>query len=183
MLAIAQQRCELHFSSLPPDGRAKAWSLEEVDIFSAADEPGGAELLLPKLGSCQADLVVSTLVLEHIPLSTFFKVAAKLVKPGGTLLVTNMHGEMGEVSQAGFVDTHGVKVRPQSFAHGVLETVEEAGKCKFVLVGDLLERSVEEGDVAMLGQRARKWVRGPKVWFGGVWRKESGSNDGRLSEE
>jgi SAM-dependent methyltransferase len=176
MLAIARERCAAHFNSLPPDGRAAAWSLEEWDIFAGPGEDEGEGegegKGRSKPGRCKADLIVSTLVLEHIPLPTFFAAAAGLVKPGGRLLVTNMHREMGEVSQAGFLDAQGVKVRGESFAHGVQETVEEARKCGFMLEGNVLERGVEnEEEVALLGPRARKWVRGPKVWYGGVWRK------------
>jgi hypothetical protein len=173
MLAKARQRCAAYFNSLPPDRRATTWSLEEWDIFSVSSEgrerPGPR---FPEQKGRKADLIVSTLVLEHIPLAAFFTAASSLIKQGGRLLVTNMHHEMGEVSQAGFVDTRGVKVRGESFAHGVQETVEEAGRCGFVLEGDLLERGVGEADVALLGLRARKWVRGPKVWLGGIWRKE-----------
>ena len=174
MLAIAQGRCAAHFNSLPQNSRAAMWNLEEWDMLSAPT--GGKGGPLP--GTRKADLVVSTLVLEHIPLKAFFTAAAALLKPGGRLLVTNMHREMGEVSQAGFVDAQGIKVRGESFAHGVQETVEEARRCSFVLEGNVLEKGVEEADVAVLGQRARKWVRGPKVWYGGIWRKErDGDND------
>ena len=174
MLAIARQRCVVHFNSLPQDERAAAWHLEEWDILS--EPTGGDGGLEPK--KHKADLVVSTLVLEHIPLKAFFKAAARLIKPGGRLLVTNMHREMGEVSQAGFLDERGVKVRGESFAHGVQETIEEASKCRFILEGNVLEKAVEEADVAVLGARARKWVRGPKVWYGGVWSKEGDGNHG-----
>ena len=173
MLAIAEQRCAVHFNSLPQNSRAAAWNLQEWDMLSElTGEEGGPQLIRRK-----ADLVVSTLVLEHIPLKAFFTAAAALLKPGGRLLVTNMHREMGEVSQAGFVDARGVKVRGESFAHGVQETVEEARRCRFILEGDVLEKGVEEADVAVLGQRAKKWVRGPKVWYGGVWRKEKGGDN------
>lgn len=174
MLAIARQRCAVHFISLPQNCRAAAWHLEEWDILS---EPTGEEGG-PGPGRREADVVVSTLVLEHIPLKAFFTAAAGLIKPGGRLLVTNMHREMGEVSQAGFVDARGVKVRGESFAHGVRETVEEARRCRFLLEGNVLERGVEEVDVAVLGHRARKWVRGPKVWYGGVWRKAGDGDNG-----
>lgn len=182
MLAIARQRCAAHFNSLAPDRRAANWRLEERDILSVLSE-GTESPRLSEQEACKADLVVSTLVLEHIPLTTFFTAAAGLTKQGGKLLVTNMHGEMGEVSQAGFVDTHGMKVRGESFAHGVHEMVEEAGRCGFVLEGDVLERGVEEADVALLGPRARKWVRGPKVWLGGVWRKGHGDDEGGLEKK
>ena len=180
MLTIARERCAAHFNSLPGNGRAAAWRLEEWNIISvrAGKENEGVEPFLRESGRRKAALVVSTLVLEHIPLATFFAAAARLVEPGGRLLVTNMHREMGEISQAGFVDAQGVKVRGESFAHGVPETVEEARRCGFLIEGNVMERGVDEADVAVLGERARKWVRGPKVWYGGLWRKEGNGDDG-----
>ncbi|KAL1969415.1 hypothetical protein VTN77DRAFT_8853 [Rasamsonia byssochlamydoides] len=57
-----------------------------------------------QLGGATAAGIISTLVLEHIPLDIFFASAASLLRPGGYLLVTNMHADMGARSQAGFVD-------------------------------------------------------------------------------
>lgn len=82
------------------------------------------------------------------------------------LLVTNMHEEMGGISQAGFVDPMtGEKVRPTSYAHSVGDVVRQGKRWGFEVVGNVLERRVDESMVEALGPRARKWV-GVKVWFG-----------------
>lgn len=118
-----------------------------------------------------ADVVVSTLVLEHLPVDVFFSTVKKFLKPGGTLLMTNMHSEMGNISQAGFVDEKtGEKVQGTSFAHTSGEIVREAHKQGFELVDRILERRVEESDIKqkIVGERGRKWL-GIKVWYGGVF--------------
>lgn len=136
-----------------------------------------------------ADGIISTLVVEHIPLPTYFSCASKLLKHGGVLLLTNMHAEMGGLSQAGFVDADtGEKVRPVgSWAHTVPDVVAEAERWGFELVvvgGDggiggggsgegvegITERAVDESMVDRLGVRSRKWV-GVTCWFGGLFRK------------
>ncbi|KAJ5135475.1 uncharacterized protein N7515_004753 [Penicillium bovifimosum] len=77
------------------------------DTPASAVELGILDLLQPDLrlpGSLCAERaagVISTLVLEHIPLERFFAAAAGLIRTGGYLLVTNMHAEMGRRSQAG----------------------------------------------------------------------------------
>lgn len=118
--------------------------------------------------------VISTLVLEHIPLEQFFEAASAIMMPGAYFLVTNMHAEMGSRSQAGFTDLKtGVKIRPTSYCHSVLEVLAAAEKAGFQ-VEDLsgtdegngvLERIVDEMLAEALGERAKKWI-GVRVWFG-----------------
>ena len=82
-----------------------------------------------------------------------------------------MHPEMGRISQAGFVDPKtGDKIRPTSYAHTIAETVVEARRAGFELLGGVDEVSVQEEMMERLGIRGRKWI-GVRVWFGGVWRK------------
>ncbi|OJD30647.1 methyltransferase small domain-containing protein [Diplodia corticola] len=133
--------------------------------------------------------VISTLVLEHLPLDSFFRTLAALLAPGAVALVTNMHPDMGAVSQAGFVSTDAegktVKVRGQSWAHGIRETIEAAREVGLVVVdavdrseterdaiSGVKERSVDEGLInsGKVGERGWKWV-GTKVWYGFVVRK------------
>lgn len=146
------------------------------------------DLLQPVLGRDQLPLslrdsgacgVISTLVLEHIPLKQFFSAAAAIVSPGGYFLVTNMHAEMGAISQAGFTDPQtGVKIRPTSYCHsiaGMLVAAEEAGFQVEDLNGQdgskgVLERTVDEAMGEVLGERAKKWV-GVTVWFAVCFRK------------
>ncbi|KAL1606374.1 hypothetical protein SLS60_003776 [Paraconiothyrium brasiliense] len=121
------------------------------------------------LGS--VDGVVSTLVLEHVPLEDYFATLGSLVGRGGFALVTNMHSEMGTTSQAGFVNAEGVKVRGTSFAHTPGETVEAAAKAGLETVS-LRERMMTREDVerGSVGERGLKWV-GVHVWYGMVLRK------------
>lgn len=120
------------------------------------------------------DAVISTLVLEHFPLKAFFSLLCTLSRPGGFVLLTNMHPNMGARSQAGFVETdqkgRSVKVRGNSWVHGVAETVDEANKQGFDVVGSVGETELKVDMVKMLGERGGKWV-GTKVWYGMVLRR------------
>ena len=125
----------------------------------------------------QYEALISTLVLEHFPVHTFFAVLDSLLLPGGLALVTDMHADMGAVSQAGFVSAdektgQAIKVRGTSWVHTVEETVAEAKKAGFEVVGDVRERAVTEDLIneGVVGERARKWV-GTKVWYGVILRK------------
>lgn len=134
---------------------------------------------LPTALEGQVSGIISTLVLEHIPLDKFFYGAARLIKPGGYLLVTNMHAEMGAISQAGVVDAKtGAKIRPTSYAHEVRDVLAAAGMAGFEVVGldeseeKVRERRVNERMVEGLGERGKKWV-GVMVWFGVCFRMRS----------
>ena len=163
MLKIARSRVDEHMAQ----------------ISRASEAAQGAQLeLYNMLDSCHipscalnADALISTLVLEHVPLSVFFAKASELLKPGGLALVTNMHSDMGAISQAGFVDPKtGEKVRTQSLAHRLDDVVAEARKQGLEVVGEILERGVDEKMSELLGVRARKWI-GVTVWFGVCFRK------------
>jgi hypothetical protein len=95
------------------------------------------------------------------------------LKEGGVLVITNMHSEMGDISQAGFVDgVTGEKVRGISFSHKIEEVAGEGRKWGFAVVGEIGERDVREEDIGegrLLGERGRKWI-GVRVWFGCVMR-------------
>ncbi|KAF2809069.1 S-adenosyl-L-methionine-dependent methyltransferase [Mytilinidion resinicola] len=159
MLALARAK----LASTPLSPAIASTTLHHADAFAA---PAPAVLAtLP-----QFDAIISTLVLEHVPLAAFWQRVVWLLKPGGVALVTNMHEEMGRVSQAGFVAGDGRKVRGESWAHGVAETGEVARGCGLEVLG-VWERAVEEGDLeGGVGERGRKWV-GRRVWFGVLVRK------------
>lgn len=151
-------------------------SLATLDLLQGA---ATSSLLPPSLQDSGAAGVISTLVLEHIPARSFFEAAWATMLPGAYLLVTNMHADMGAISQAGFTDLKtGVKIRPTSYCHSVLDVLaaaEEAGFQVEDLVGDgngegVLERGVDELLVDVLGPRAKKWI-GVKVWFGMLFSK------------
>ncbi|KAK6373436.1 hypothetical protein LTS17_008456 [Exophiala oligosperma] len=150
----------------PEDSAAKGKL--SLGVFDMIEQDSASEMAL------DADAIVSTLVLEHIPVEVFFKHVAKMLKPGGYLLLTNMHSEMGGISQAGFVDPDtGEKIRPTSYAHTVAEVEAEAAKNGFETVGgNMKERSVDQSLVPRLGERSAKWL-GVKVWFGGIFCKKS----------
>ncbi|KAG9771820.1 putative methyltransferase AN0656 [Exophiala dermatitidis] len=136
-----------------------------LEVFDLLGQPG------PPESAKAADAVVSTLVLEHIPTDIFFQHVAEILKPGGLLLLTNMHSEMGKLSQAGFTDPQtGKKIRPTSYAHTLAEVEETATKHGFEIVRPFEERAVDVSMVPILGDRSRKWV-GVTVWFGGILQK------------
>lgn len=121
------------------------------------------------------DCLITTLVLEHIPLKPFFSIINSILQPGGYVLLTNMHPEMGSMSQAGFSSTdqdgNKIKIRGTSYIHGVEETVKAAEEAGFEVIGDVLERGIVDGEMAeKLGKRAAKWV-GIKVWYGMILKK------------
>ncbi|RMZ76440.1 hypothetical protein DV737_g4820, partial [Chaetothyriales sp. CBS 132003] len=125
----------------------------------------------PPTAVLEADAVVSTLVLEHIPCDVYFAQVAKMLKPGGVLLLTNMHADMGKISQAGFVDpATGEKIRPTSYAHTVERLKKAAEAHGLEPIGEMEERKVDESMVDSLGPRSRKWI-GVYCWLGVLFRK------------
>ncbi|RDL41575.1 uncharacterized protein BP5553_01554 [Venustampulla echinocandica] len=173
MLDVGRGRCQDLFSSTIFKNQAiqrPEISHHEFDALAPELYPS----VLPLQG--QADLVLSTLVLEHLPVSTFFRTIQGFLKPGGVLVLTNMHAEMGRRGQAGFLDGEknagGIKVRGQSYVYEVQEVVDAGKKEGFVPVGDVIERAIREEDVGegrLLGERGTKWI-GTQVWFGFIMR-------------
>ena len=147
-------------------------SLHQHDFLDAADAQSAP--VLPAGMRAYFDAVLTTLVLEHFPLATFAALLQTLVRPGGLVLLTNMHPDMGARSQAGFIGTDGegrqVKIRGRSWVHGVAETVEGARACGFEVVGSIGERAVTEDMLGLIGERGGKWV-GCNVWYGMVLRR------------
>lgn len=140
--------------------------LEQCDPFPITHPFNPAALNIPP-----QNLILSTLVLEHIPLPTFFLTLSTLLAPDGLALVTNMHDDMGARSQAGFVNAEGVKVRGESYVYSLSQIVE-AARDKGLEVLKVRERAVTEEDVrgGVVGGRGAKWL-GTKVWGGVVVRK------------
>lgn len=161
MLDIARGRIAEH-TSLNTNGKPNSVDLEAYDMLNSPIPPSARD----------ADGVVSTLVLEHVPIESFFRVVSTMLRPGGILLLTNMHSEMGGISQAGFTDPKtGDKVRTTSYAHTATEVIAGASLAGLKLVGEMKETRVDEELAPLLGPRARKWV-GINAWFGGCFRKE-----------
>ena len=162
MLALARTK----LAPLADSNTRTTLRLEQCDPF-----PNTNNFSPASIGITRQDLIICTLVLEHIPLATFFRTLTSLLVPGGIALVTNMHSEMGSRSQAGFVNSEGVKVRGESFVYSLAETVDAATRAGFELV-QARERKVEQSDLerGVVGSRGGKWI-GCKVWFGVVLRK------------
>lgn len=187
-LGCGTGRNTVHLAALPPTDASEIYALDfspkmldlakrrlskdgervEFRVFDALNPTAGDEV------PTEADAIISTLVLEHVPLKEYFTVAAGMLKIGGLFLLTNMHGEMGKISQAGFVDPlTGEKIRPvESYAYTCAEVLEEAERCGFEILGDsgFEERMVTEGNHELFGPRAAKWI-GVKVWFGGILKR------------
>ncbi|OCK79374.1 S-adenosyl-L-methionine-dependent methyltransferase [Lepidopterella palustris CBS 459.81] len=165
MLAVAEQKLFSQLHTLKPNIKL---TLQQADCFPSATNPSTSPSL-PVTSPSNA--IISTLVLEHIPLTHFFATLATLLQPSGLALVTNMHREMGSRSQAGFVGSDGKKVQGTSFVYGVEETVEAAREAGFELV-EIRERGMKEEDVSAgrVSGRGVKWV-GCKVWYGVVLRR------------
>ncbi|KAI2620702.1 S-adenosyl-L-methionine-dependent methyltransferase [Hypomontagnella submonticulosa] len=175
MLEVArsrlQQRDEASSSKLDPARPAPKVHLEVFDLLLSSAIPSIAQ---------QVDGVISTLVVEHVPLPVFFSQVSQMLKPGGVLLLTNMHAHMGGISQAGFVDTEtGEKIRPTSYAHTVADVLVEASRWGLDAEGvgegveaGIQEKAVDENMVKRLGPRSKKWV-GVTCWFGGLFRKRA----------
>lgn len=158
MLGLARTK----LSALPSNPKTTL-RLEQCNPFPPTGTFNPSTINLPPQNA-----LISTLVLEHIPLPTYFSTLAAILAPAGTALVTNMHAEMGSRSQAGFVNAQGVKVRGESYVYTLQDTVQAARDAGLEVV-QVKERSVGEEDVrsGVVGGRGKKWV-GCKVWFGVV---------------
>jgi SAM-dependent methyltransferase len=167
MLEVAKKRCSDLLFSKPTITSSSNLAFLEFDALNPSSDPAVKEL------HGTADLVLSTLVLEHLPIDVFFSTISSFLKSsGGYIVITNMHAEMGRRGQAGFVDVEtGIKVRGTSFNYEVEEVVEEGKQWGFELVGEMGERAVEEADLELgiLGDRGKKWI-GTRVWFGCIMR-------------
>lgn len=168
MLEVAKNRCESLLLSTASE-TSRAPPALRFQVFDALDTSKSLDGDLDG----KADLVLSTLVLEHLPLDDFFKTVTSFLKSDGYLVLTNMHGDMGRISQAGFVDPEtGEKIRGTSYVYDIEEAVKEAEIYGLDVVGEVQERAVGENDIGegrVLGPRGKKWT-GVKVWFGMVMR-------------
>lgn len=167
MLSIARERCSnLQSPTSTSSTHVPSINFQEFDALHPAKFPDVQALY----GT--ADLVISTLVLEHLPLDVFFRTIKDLLrKEGGCAVITNMHAEMGRIGQAGFVDEEtGNKVRGESFVYEIQEVLQEGKKWGFEPVGEVGERGIREEDVGdgrLVGARGKKMDRSEVlVWIG-----------------
>ena len=168
MLTVAKERCE-NYLTANVFGALLDSPVVKFYEFDALNQELSPEI---KALEGKADLVLSTLVLEHLPIDVFFHAVTSFLKPtGGYVLLTNMHAEMGRISQAGFVDeVTGEKIRGHSYAHEISEVIEGGGKWDLEVVGEVGERGIQQADVGTaVGERGKKWI-GVNVWYGFVMR-------------
>ena len=147
-------------------------SFEKWDLLQGTDggcSTAGSSTAPPEIAQ-GADGITSNLVIEHLPLEPFFRAVSGLLKPEGTLMITNMHQDKGfGGGQAEFVDAAtGHMMRGTSYFHSVEEVIAEAAKWKLEVIGDVLEKGAEDiagfEEIFSEGDKARK--RGQKFWFG-----------------
>lgn len=164
MLDVARQKCGAVSST------ASSVALAGLQVVDFADPSA-----IPSEFNAGFDGIISTLVLEHLPLATFFNYLHVLLRPGGYALVTNMHPDMGRTTKAGYKTDSGERVKGESYAHGVQESAEAAMQAGLDIVGEVKEREVDEAMMGMgeVGGRGKKWI-GVKVWYGFVVRKREG---------
>ncbi|KAJ3336256.1 hypothetical protein HDU93_003366 [Gonapodya sp. JEL0774] len=146
-----------------------SWALVEADIFATVP----ADLVE------EVDGVISTLVLEHIPLDIFFSTLYRILRPGGLALVTNIHddaykGGWGEVGFKRVEDSESgkhVKFRGSTFKHSVNASRDSAKAAGFVEMEKAVwEYQMTETAAQTMGVRALKWV-GVNLWVGMVLMK------------
>ncbi len=168
MLDVAAKKLSLSLEE--KDQQRVRSRLECCDCFPSVEDPSASPL--PAVSSLRlSHAVISTLVLEHIPLKHYFATLAALLLPGGMALVTNMHADMGRVSQAGFVNADGIKVRGSSYVYTVEETAAAARDAGLeVLRTNEREMRKEDVEGGAVGERGYKWV-GTKVWYGMIFRR------------
>ncbi|KAG0650344.1 putative methyltransferase AN0656 [Hyphodiscus hymeniophilus] len=137
MLEVARERCCKYLSAKTP-----SLAKDPEVAFFEFDALNPAKFLDVRTEVAgKADVVLSTLVLEHLPIDVFFKTVRGLLRETGWLVLTNMHAEMGRLSQAGFVDEEtGEKIRGESYVYEVHEVLEEGNKWGFHLEGEVIER-------------------------------------------
>lgn len=163
MLKVAREKCSAQNAAK----NVKLHGLEQMDFSDAS--------VIPRKDLGSFDGIVSTLVLEHLPLDTFFGLLSGLLKPDGVALVTNMHADMGRVTQAGYKTETGERIKGQSFAHTVEESVHAAQEAGLVIMGEVRQATVDEGMMrdGHVGKRGKKWL-GVNVWYGFIIRKRVG---------
>lgn len=168
MLAIAREKCNAAtINNIPTTTQTPTLKFTQTDLTS-----------LPPSAQNPYAAIISTLVLEHIPLPLYFTALASLLAPGGLALVTNMHPDMGATTQAGFKDgATGRRLKGTSFSHGVAESVKAAEEAGLRVLGEVREVAVSEEMLRGFGvgvrEGAGKWV-GRRVWFAMVLGKGKG---------
>lgn len=164
MIALAQQKC----TSLDTSALASI-DFQKIDFSNSENLP-----------SSQAfDIIVSILVLEHIPSKVFFSWIFHLLKPGGIAFISNMHPDMGRNSVAGFDDVNQKRIMGNSYLHTVEESVDAARQAGLEVYEDdlkVVSVTADMIDGGRVSERGRKWI-GKRVWFGFAARRPSSKTE------
>ncbi|EME87766.1 uncharacterized protein MYCFIDRAFT_158971 [Pseudocercospora fijiensis CIRAD86] len=165
MLDSARSKC----ASTPRPDASSTKHIRSIN-FLAVDLSNIGSLPAEQLG--KVDLLVSTLVLEHMSLDEFWAHIAVLLRPGGIGLMSNMHADMGSGSVAGFVEQEsGKRLIGKSYLYSAEQTADGARKAGLE-IWDVKEVAADEGMIERgeIGERGGKWV-GRKMWYGMKFRK------------
>lgn len=159
MLDIARVR----YAQIPDEQKNVQVVLEVYDALAAAEAPACAR---------KANGVISTCVMQHLPLEAFFDSVKAMVLPGGYVLITDSHPDLNNLVQINYTDPQtGEKLWGTSYVHEIATTIETAAQWGFDLVGSVRERNGSEN---MVGALAGNWAV-VKCWYGMVLRRRSGT--------
>lgn len=163
--------------------RVTAIDFSDGMLAKAREKPGADrvrwvahDILRPlPLADCSFDRVLSSLVLEHLPVSAlvqFFGELARVVRDEGVVVVTAMHPAMFQRGvSANFRDESG-EVRPRSYVATLSDYVMGAVRGGLDPI-ELAERSVDEA-LATRNERSRKWLGWPALFVMNSRRAERG---------
>lgn len=112
------------------------------------------------------DIIVSSLVLEHVPLEIYWSQIRTLLKPGGAGALSSRHPDIDAGHAVGFQDAAGGRSIGSHHSHGIQDTID-CGTRAGLVIEDVKETAVDEALIARreIGEGARSWI-GKKVWYG-----------------
>lgn len=154
-------------AALPPGSTLIAVDASPAMLEGAKKRVGKSDVVdiqwvntpMEELGDIKVDAVVCTLVLEHVPLGTFFGIVGGILKTGGWLYVSDMHPDMGREAQANFVGSDGIRRIGTSTQYTIEDTISAAEKAGLALRGDAIARGVDDEEhAARFGSRAAGWI-------------------------
>lgn len=163
MVEVAERQCNQVLADLPEKSRPKSLCFK---VYNPLEKETGGDSPVP--GQVQG--LISTLVIEHLPIAEFFKMCAEIVAPGGYVLATNAHEDLSRIAHGSIVDPEtGAKLWTQRHIHTNQAVKDEGVKWGF----DMVE--IQEGipkDPNLVGPMRGRW-EGVKCWVGFVLRRQN----------